>query len=93
MNSAIKLEIEAIREQGRTGRLSEKKKFVRAWIHLHFLVFLPTDLYFQQFVDRCGQIVPGPKNIASPSLSGKKKHHYVYESVSKISTYECYSIW
>ena len=53
---------------GQFGRMPEEKKFVRAWRHLHFWVFLPTDLHFLQFVGRFGQIVPGSKNIASPPL-------------------------
>ena len=44
------------------------QNFLREWRHLHFRVFLPTDLHSLQFVGRFGQIVPGPKNIASPLL-------------------------
>ena len=52
------------------GRQPKEEKFMRAWRHLYFWVFLSTDLHFLQFVGRFGQIVPGPKDIASPPLDG-----------------------
>ena len=63
---------------GLAGWLPEEKNFMRVWRHLHFWVFLPTDLHFLQFLGWFGEIVPRPKNMASlPLLWVATLMHYM----------------
>ena len=54
---------------GRAVRADARREKVRESMETFaYLSILPTDLHFLQFVGRFGQIVLGPKNIASPPL-------------------------
>ena len=61
----------AIRTDARRAGYPKREKVRESMekFAFHFRVFLLTDLHFLQFEGRFGQIVPGPKNIASPPLA------------------------